>query len=325
LTVLNKSGTQQKYQAEFFPAMNETQKLVQEKLVPHLRSVCLFDVVMSEHTTIRIGGAADCFIPLASFEDVRSILAFAHEHHVPYFVMGKGSNLLVSDRGIRGIVVQIDEGLDRYEVADESIRAEAGLSLWRLAQIACEHGLSGLEFACGIPGNVGGAVYMNAGAYGGEMKDVVESVRLIDENGEEITSARDEMDFSYRRSILQQRSMTVREISVRLQRGDRRTIEEKMQELAAQRAQRQPLDLPSAGSTFRRPPGNYAGALIAKSGLQGHRIGGARVSPKHAGFIVNAGGATCGDVLKLMEHIRTEVYRQFGVLLEPEIKIVGEQ
>jgi UDP-N-acetylmuramate dehydrogenase len=308
----------------FSGLMNEFQKLVQAGLAPHIRSECLYDAGMSEQTTFRIGGAADCFIPLARSEDVPVILEFVREAGIPSLTMGKGSNLLVSDRGIRGVVIKIDRGIDRYEVAGERIRAEAGLGLQRLAEIACDHGLSGLEFACGIPGNIGGAVYMNAGAYGGEMKDIIEWVRLIGEDGKEITCRGDEMEFGYRRSVLQRRNMIVREVSVKLQRGEQRAIKEKMKELAAQREERQPLDLPSAGSTFRRPPDNYAGALIAKAGLQGCRIGGAEVSTKHAGFIVNVGGATCSDVVRLIDHIRVTVDKEFGILLEPEIKIVGE-
>jgi UDP-N-acetylmuramate dehydrogenase len=295
--------------------MNEMRKLVERALVPHLRSGCLFDVAMSEHTTFRIGGPADCFVPLASFDDLRAILDFTRETNVPYLVMGKG---------IRGIVIKIDQGVDKCEIEGESIRAEAGLSLWRLVEIACEHSLSGLEFACGIPGSLGGAIYMNAGAYGGEMKDVVEWARLIAENGDEVTLRRDDMEFGYRKSILQRRGMIVREVCVKLRRGDRRAIEDKTNELTSQRASRQPLDLPSAGSTFRRAENTYASALIAQAGLQGYRIGGAEVSRKHAGFIVNVGGATCSDVLQLINHIEKTVHTQFGIMLESEIKIVGE-
>jgi UDP-N-acetylmuramate dehydrogenase len=309
---------------QFSGRMNEFQKLVQDGLAPHIRSECLYDAAMREQTTFRIGGAADCLIPLAQFEEVPVILAFVREARIPSLTMGKGSNLLVSDRGIRGVVIKIDRGIDRYEVVEERIRAEAGLGLQRLVEIACDHSLGGLEFACGIPGNIGGAVYMNAGAYGGEMKDIIEWVRLIGEDGTEITYRGNEMEFGYRRSVLQQRNMIVREVGVRLQRGEQRAIRERMKELAAQREARQPLDLPSAGSTFRRPPDNYAGALIAKAGLQGYRIGGAEVSTRHAGFIVNVGGATCSDVVQLIDHIRATVDKEFGIVLEPEVKIVGE-
>lgn len=279
---------------------------------------------MSRHTTFHIGGPADAFVTPHGLDELRQVLAFAQGRSIPLTVIGRGSNLLVRDGGVRGIVVQIAEGLDRAEIEGSEIEAEAGISLSALARKAAANGLSGLEFAAGIPGSLGGALAMNAGAYGGEMKDVVTWVDVLDSAGELRRHTCEEMGFSYRHSILQDTGGLAVRARMRLAFGDRASIEARMRELNEQRQSKQPLSLPSAGSVFKRPPGHYAGPLIESSGLKGTRVGGAEVSTLHANFIVNIGGATASDVLALIERVRRTVHEHSGVWLEPEIRVVGE-
>jgi len=288
------------------------------------RSRTLFDEPMCRHTSFRIGGPADLLVIPANLEDLRKTVGFCIDNQVPLFVMGSGTNLLVKDGGIRGVVAKLSGTLDHIRFDGDLVTAGSGARLAELSRQAMEHGLSGLEFACGIPGSVGGAVVMNAGAYDGEMKDVVRSVTVLSRDEGLVTIDAGEMDFGYRRSRPQDTGDIVVEAVMSLIPGDRARIASRMEELERRRREKQPLDLPSAGSVFKRPEGHYAGTLIEKAGLKGMSVGGARVSELHAGFIVNTGGATAKDVLRLIEIVRDEVMRRFGVLLTPEIRIVGE-
>jgi UDP-N-acetylmuramate dehydrogenase len=241
---------------------------------------------------------------------------------VPCLVIGRGTNLLVSDAGIKGVVVQIGEGLSNVRREGDSLIAGAGISLAALAQFARRDGLAGLEFAHGIPGSLGGAVVMNAGAYGGEMKDVVSSVRCLDDDGAVRTYSADELDFSYRHSRFDKGGVVL-EAALSLQKGDGEEIARRMRELMEKRTSSQPLDKPSAGSTFKRPATGYAAAMIDGAGLKGLRVGSAAVSEKHAGFVVNEGGASFADVVELMERVKAAVYAKYGVTLQPEVKIIN--
>ncbi len=277
---------------------------------------------MKKHTTFVIGGEADIFITPESTDALKRVLGLLESKNIPVFVMGNGSNILVGDKGIRGAVVCLSK-LCGIEVCGTSIKAEAGIMLSKLAGTATENSLSGLEFASGIPGTLGGAIYMNAGAYGGEMKDVISKVCYL-ENGEvkEISGA--ECDFSYRYSIFAGSDKVILGCTVELKNGDKTKIKAEIDELNKRRFEKQPLNKPSAGSTFKRPEGYFAGKLIQDANLQGFSIGGAEVSTKHAGFVINKGGATAKDVLDLINHIKKEVFENFGVELEAEVKLVGE-
>ncbi|NPV69420.1 MAG: UDP-N-acetylmuramate dehydrogenase [Firmicutes bacterium] len=280
---------------------------------------------MSRHTSFKIGGPADLVAIPSSVDDLRTVLAFCTSESLPWFVMGNGTNLLVRDKGIRGVVIKLAGTLDRLEIAGETLTAGSGALLRKTSEAAAARGLAGLEFTHGIPGTVGGAAVMNAGAYDGEMKDVIESVELLSPgDGRVVVLEAAALGFAYRKSVLQDRSDIVLSATMRLKRGDRPAILERMSDLDRRRREKQPLDLPSAGSVFRRPEGAYAGPLIEGAGLKGHRIGGAEVSTVHAGFIVNRGGATADDVLEMITFIRDAVLRKYGVELTPEIKVVGE-
>ncbi|MCL2852997.1 MAG: UDP-N-acetylmuramate dehydrogenase [Defluviitaleaceae bacterium] len=281
----------------------------------------LFDELMSGHTTFKIGGPAALMVLPDCQGDIVTALELAELVGVRAFVMGGGSNLLVNDDGIDAVVIKLSKGFSDIEVDGEAITAQAGVSLARLAAFAHQHGLAGLEFASGIPGSLGGAVYMNAGAYGEEMSDRVRSAKLL-EDGEVVDCDNACLGFSYRTSSVQAEGKLVLSATLSLSPGDPREISAKMDELAKRRRDKQPLECPSAGSTFKRPQGQFAGRLIEDAGLKGYVIGGAQVSPKHAGFIINTGGATSRDVLDLFEHIQEQVFKRFGVRLEPEVKIV---
>ena len=276
---------------------------------------------MSRHTTFGIGGPAEYFVTPRHWDDVRSIMDFGRRSGMPVMALGNGSNLLVSDRGIAGAVLYTG-ALRDVRFTDSGMECGAGLPLREACELARDHGLTGLEFAYGIPGTVGGAVYMNAGAYGGEMKDVVARAEYFGADGAGELSG-DALAFEYRTSAFTDSGRLITRVTFRLLPGERGKIDSVMQELMGRRRSKQPLELPSAGSVFRRPPGHFAGTLIESCGLKGLRIGGAEVSVKHAGFIVNVGGATCADVLALIARIQQEVSRQTGVRLEPEIRVVG--
>jgi len=278
---------------------------------------------MALHTTFRIGGPARRFVRPGSPEELAALLDLVREHGWPVLLVGNGSNLLVADRGLDALVVHTG-GLAAIGRAGEArLRAGAGVSLARLASFALREGLAGLEFAHGIPGSLGGAVCMNAGAYGGEMKQVVSAVRAWFPGEGEVRLGAEELEFGYRHSLFSEKRGAVLEAELTLERGDRAAIQARMEDLARRRREKQPLDLPSAGSTFKRPAGHFAGALIDQCGLRGAKVGAAQVSPKHAGFLVNTGGATCRDVLDLIELVRERVRAETGVELEPEVRIVG--
>ena len=274
---------------------------------------------MAGHTTFRIGGPADCFVQLEDEEQLRKVRRYLGLAGVPFFVLGNGSNLLVDDAGYRGVVLQIGQKMSDISVQGCHIIAKAGATLRQVAAAALEHGLAGFEFASGIPGTVGGGVVMNAGAYGGEMSQVVNQVRVVSKEGESMELDNDTMEFRYRGSVIRGSAFTVTEVTFRLEPGDREAIQAKMEELAAKRREKQPLEYPSAGSTFKRPEGHFAGKLIMEAGFAGYRIGGAQVSEKHCGFVINTGGATARDVQALIKEIQARVKERFRVDLEPEI------
>lgn len=279
---------------------------------------------MAAHTTFKVGGAADFFIKISSRQQLVKTVPYLNALGLSYFVLGNGSNLLVSDNGYQGVILQIGAQMGNITVDGTKITVQAGAPLAKLAKAAMEHGLSGLEFASGIPGTVGGAVMMNAGAYGGEMEQVVSSVTVLAKDGSELTLSHDDMEFSYRSSILKNRSFIILEAEFTLQPGDTKQIQAKMEEYGQSRREKQPLQYPSAGSTFKRPDGCYAGKLIMDAGLRGYRIGGAQVSEKHCGFIVNVGNAQASDIYELIQEVQERVYEKFGVRLEPEIIMLGE-
>lgn len=279
---------------------------------------------MQNHTTFKIGGPADLLICPRTIEEIKVILQYCANNPVPCFVLGMGSNLLVLDKGIRGIVIKFSDNFNACQVDGEEIRAQAGIRLSALAKTAARHSLTGLEFAEGIPGSLGGAVLMNAGAYGGEMKDIITEVEAIDRDGKIQIFTADELDFHYRHSIFQENDFTVLTARMQLHKGSQEEIYAKMQEHARSRREKQPLEHPSAGSTFKRPEGYYVGPMVEELNFKGFRIGGAEVSEKHAGFIINKGDATAADVLQLIQKIQYEAKNKFGVDLQPEIRIVGE-
>lgn len=277
---------------------------------------------MSRHTTFKIGGPADVFVSVRDADELAFCLAAAKAQNVPYFICGKGSDLLVSDGGVEGAVITLND-MRKTVIDGTSVTVEAGQSVQALCLTLQKAGLSGFEFAYGIPGTVGGAVYMNAGAYGGETADRVVSVKYLDASGEIKEITKENADFSYRNSVFQQNGGIILSAKFEFCRGDSREILDRMNGYLARRKAKQPLEFPSAGSVFRRPEGNFAGTLIEKSGLKGARIGGAAVSEKHAGFIVNTGGATSEDVKKLIEKIQKKVLSDSGVELQTEVIFIG--
>lgn len=278
---------------------------------------------MSKHTTFRIGGKADLFVS-ADEKSLPQILKEAADEKIPVTIIGNGSNLLVGDGGIRGLVIEIGKGMDKIEISDNIMTVGAGTLLSKAANTAAEHGLSGMEFAAGIPGSVGGAVVMNAGAYGGEMKDIIMDVDVITREGEYRRLTLEELELSYRHSCIIENEYIVIRARLMLQEKDEAQIRQVMEDLKNKRIEKQPLNFPSAGSTFKRPEGYFAGKLIMDAGLRGYSVGGAQVSEKHCGFVVNKGGATASDVVKLMNDVRDKVMEEFGVELEPEVKMIGE-
>lgn len=284
----------------------------------------LTDEPMSRHTTFHIGGPADYFLVPGSYEQIREILKFCREEDIPSFILGNGSNLLVSDKGFRGVIIQLFRNMGEITVEGTEIRAQAGALLSGIAAAAKSASLTGFEFAGGIPGTLGGAVVMNAGAYGGEMKDVLKNVTVLTCEGEILTIPAKELAMGYRTSIIKAAGYLVLEAVISLERGDEDAIKERMRELSQMRTSKQPLEYPSAGSTFKRPEGYFAGKLIMDSGLRGYRVGGAQVSEKHCGFVINTGDATAADVRRLMADVRNIVREKFGVTLEPEVKFLGE-
>ena len=279
---------------------------------------------MGKHTTFRIGGPADLFVAPENTDEIKKLIAICKEEEVPYFILGNGSNLLVSDKGYRGVIIQLYRSFGQITLKENEIHAQAGALLSGIAAMAREASLTGFEFAGGIPGTLGGAVVMNAGAYGGEMKDVLKEVTVLTPEGEVVTLQARELQMGYRTSIIKESDYIVLEAVISLKKGDQDEIKSRMQELASMRSSKQPLSYPSAGSTFKRPEGYFAGKLIMDSGLRGYQVGGAQVSEKHCGFVINTGNATAKDVTTLMADVQRIVMEKFGVKLEPEVKFLGE-
>lgn len=278
---------------------------------------------MAGHTTFKIGGPADCLIQITETEQLCELLRLLRLEKVPFFILGNGSNLLVSDEGYRGVILKIGPKMGQILVAGTEVTAQAGASMASVARTCLEHGLAGFEFAAGIPGTIGGGIVMNAGAYGGELKDIVKTVTVLTEAGECKTLSCQEMCFSYRDSIAKHDGSVILSATFCLREGNREEIKALMEDLAGRRRDKQPLEFPSAGSTFKRPEGYFAGKLIMDAGLRGFQVGGARVSDKHCGFVINAGGATAEDVRSLMEQVTEKVKEEFQVELEPEVLFLG--
>lgn len=279
--------------------------------------------LLSRHTTFRIGGPAlHYFIP-QTIKEVAEAIEFARKSQLPFYVLGKGSNMLFSDEGFCGVVIEIGKGLEQIEVREDgTVVAQAGISLSAMASRLAKEGLSGFAFAGGIPGTLGGGITMNAGAYGGEIKDCIESAKVLTEEGDILELSKEQLELGYRTSIIQKKSYLVLEGTFHFERGDTEAIRAEMRELNQRRRDKQPLEYPSAGSTFKRPEGYFAGKLIEDAGLRGYRVGDAQVSEKHCGFVVNRGQATSAQVQQLICDVQHKVKEKFGVLLEPEVRIV---
>ena len=282
------------------------------------------DEPMKKHITFRVGGPADYFVTPSTVEEVKEIVALCKKEGMPYYILGNGSNLLVGDKGYRGVMIQIYKEMSGIEVDGEIIRVQAGALLSRIGVTALEAGLQGFEFAAGIPGTMGGAVVMNAGAYGGEMKDILVDATVLTPEGEVLVLKNEELELGYRTSVIVKKNYIVLEATVKLAKGSKEEIRGRMDELKVQRTTKQPLEYPSAGSTFKRPTGYFAGKLIQDAGLRGFQVGGAQVSEKHCGFVINKDNATAADVVELMKQVADKVHAEFGVTLEPEVKRIGE-
>ena len=285
----------------------------------------LIDEPMSRHTTFRVGGPADFFVTPKAKEEVRDVVRICKEAGMPYYIIGNGSNLLVSDAGYRGVIVQIYKEMNEVKVEGDLVKAQAGALLSGIAAKALGAELSGFEFASGIPGTIGGACVMNAGAYGGEMKDVLESVTVLTGEGKIIELGRNELELGYRTSVIEKKGYIVLGAVLKLERGDGEKIKTYMDELKEKRVTKQPLEYPSAGSTFKRPEGYFAGKLIEDAGLRGFQVGGAQVSEKHCGFVINRDHATAADIMELMRQVQIRVKENSGVDLEPEVKRLGDE
>ncbi len=279
---------------------------------------------MDKYTTFRTGGGAALILEPDGAGEIKKIVELMNGFSQPYLVLGNGSNVLAADGGVDLPIIHIGRRMSDVTVFENCVTAQAGVALSAVANLAMENSLTGLEFAAGIPGTVGGGIIMNAGAYDGELKDVTEAVSFVGPDGVEYVASNDEMEFGYRSSALQDSGCIVTGVTFALRPGKKVEISEKMKELGRRRREKQPLEYPSAGSTFKRPSGHYAGALIQEAGLKGYTVGGAAVSEKHAGFVINKGGASSADVLSVMDHVIKTVYDNSGVVLEPEVKIWGE-
>lgn len=284
----------------------------------------LIEEPMSKHTTFRVGGTADYFIDVEDIPTLAGIIKLCKNNRVPYAVVGNGSNLLVGDYGFRGVIIQIYKGMSYIEQEDNRIRVGGGTLLGRVARAALDHELSGVEFAAGIPGTMGGAVVMNAGAYGGEMSQVIKYVKVLDTKGRVLELTPQELELGYRTSNVVENGYIVLEVLLELPVGNKEEIHGKMKEYKEARVSKQPLTYPSAGSTFKRPEGHFAGKLIQDTGLLGFQVGGAQVSEKHCGFVINTGGATAADIRELMDQVAAAVWEKYEVKLEPEVKFLGE-
>lgn len=300
-------------------------KCYKEEIIRRFNSeTLLWQEPMKLHTSFKIGGPADLFFVPKSVDKLMEMIQFCREFSLPFYIMGNGSNLLVGDKGYRGVVIQVYKNLSGFSIEGNRVKAEAGILLSTLANRIYEAGLEGFEFASGIPGTLGGAVYMNAGAYGGEMKDVIVAAKVLTRDGQIKSLSNKALDLSYRHSALMKEGDIVISTELMLGAGVQKDIRGKMDDLNFRRKDKQPLEKPSAGSTFKRPEGYYAGKLIMDAGLRGYQIGGAQVSEKHCGFVINTGNATSRDVMALIKYIQKEVKKQFGVDLEPEVRMIGD-
>lgn len=286
-------------------------------------NVCV-DEPMKNHTTFRIGGNADYFVSPHTTGEIKDVIRVCKCAQMPWYVIGNGSNLLVSDEGFRGVIIRLFKNFAMIEIREDEVCVQAGALLSKTAKKALEHSLTGFEFAAGIPGTIGGALVMNAGAYGGEMKDVTKSVTVLTQEGEVLTLNKEKLEMGYRTSVIARKNYVALSAVLKLRRGEKDIIAAKMEELKEKRVSKQPLEYPSAGSTFKRPEGYFAGKLIMDAGLRGFSVGGAQVSEKHCGFVVNTGDASAADVLKLIKEVSGRVKEQTGVVLEPEVKLLGE-
>ncbi|MEG0590224.1 MAG: UDP-N-acetylmuramate dehydrogenase [Lachnospiraceae bacterium] len=284
----------------------------------------LINEPMSKHTTFRIGGCADYYVIPVEEVEIQELIALCKREKVPYYVMGNGSNLLVSDQGYRGVIIQIYKNRSHISVEGTRLQVQAGALLSQIAKEALNHELTGMEFAAGIPGTLGGAVVMNAGAYGGETKDILEKVTALTPEGTVISLNKEELELGYRTSIVAKKNYIVLEATIQLTKGNAKMIQETMDTWKEKRTTKQPLEYPSAGSTFKRPEGYFAGQLIEEAGLRGFQVGGAQVSQKHCGFVINKDHATAADVISLMRQVSEKVKSNSGVILEPEVKKLGE-
>lgn len=301
--------------------MEKIKNLISQKILGEV----VLDYNLKEHTSFKIGGSAELYVCPNNLMELITVLNILKENGVPYFLLGAGSNLLIGDGGVRGAVIKLGEGFDYAHAKGDYILAGAGVSLAKLSAEAKNAELTGLEFASGIPGSLGGAIFMNAGAYGGEMKDVIKEVSYIDNDGSVKTVSGAECDFGYRKSMFSDGGKIIISAKLTLNKGNKEEIITAMRDLNARRKEKQPLEYPSAGSTFKRPEGHFAGALIEEAGLKGYTVGGAQVSEKHAGFVINKGGATAKDVMDLIAYVQKTVLEKSGVELEPEVKIIGEK
>ena len=308
---------------------NEKVNNLREEIIKRLEQTVesdqfLREEPMKKHITFRVGGPAACFLTPSTKEQIREILHICQEEKTPYFILGNGSNLLVSDQGFDGVVLQVYKNMNQVTVEGEHLRVQAGALLSATARKALEAGLTGMEFAAGIPGTMGGAAVMNAGAYGGEMKDILESVTVLTPEGEQKELKNEELQLGYRTSVVKEKGYIVLEAVLSLKKGDPEAIKSRMDELKEQRVTKQPLEYPSAGSTFKRPEGYFAGKLIQDAGLRGFQVGGAQVSEKHCGFVINRDHATSADICNLMNQVSEIVFEKFSVRLEAEVKKIGE-
>ena len=299
-----------------------------QNVIDELIDICgsdsvLQNVSLKDYTSMKVGGNADVVIEPDSIVKIKDCICALRKGNVPYMIMGNGSNLIFSDEGFRGVIIEVSSRFSKIEVNGEYMVAEAGALLSRAANLALANSLTGLEFASGIPGTIGGAAYMNAGAYGGEMSSVIVETLNLDRDGNFIILKGEEHNFSYRNSRIQQDGLICLKVTMKLQKGNPEEIRATMNDLNARRREKQPLDMPSAGSVFKRPEGHFAGKLIQDCGLRGFSIGGAQVSEKHCGFIVNTGTATAKDVVDLIDYIQKAVYEKTGIRLEPEVRIIG--
>ncbi|WP_129596601.1 UDP-N-acetylmuramate dehydrogenase [Anaerophilus nitritogenes] len=285
----------------------------------------LKDEPMSRHTSFKIGGPVDVMVLPKTIEDIKETIEICKNNNIDYYIVGNGSNLLVLDKGIRGVIIKIGDNFSGVDIKENKIKAKAGILLSSLANMVIKRGLEGFEFASGIPGTLGGAISMNAGAYGGEMKDVVKGAFVMDEKGDLIHLNKEELELDYRQSIISKKKYIVLEVEIELKNGDKEEIKAKVKEFTQKRVTKQPVQFPSAGSTFKRPKDHFAGKLIEDAGLKGVRIGGAQISPLHAGFVVNVDRACAEDVINIIRLVKKTVYDKFSILLEPEIKIIGEE